>query len=97
LLSSHIIDERVVRETRRCAGMWRSLQELGGIHNSHAARLLAQERKKWAEQLGRGAEPDANRKPPDPTADSAPAPAIAPESARGPDVLIEFVLATTGQ
>jgi ferredoxin len=30
--------------------MWRGLQELGGIHNSHAARLLAQERKAWASQ-----------------------------------------------
>jgi uncharacterized Fe-S cluster protein YjdI len=36
--------------------MWRSLQELGGIHNSHAARLLAQERKAWLEQSQRDAE-----------------------------------------
>jgi len=45
-----IVDERLVREARRCVEMWRSLQELGGIHNSHAARLLAQERQLWEKQ-----------------------------------------------
>jgi ferredoxin len=45
VLQKVIVDDKLVREARRCAEMWRSLQELGGIHNSHAARLLAQERK----------------------------------------------------
>lgn len=45
-----IVDERLVREGHRCFEMWRSLQELGGIHNSHAARLLAQERELWETQ-----------------------------------------------
>ncbi len=40
-----IVDDRTLVETRRCRTMWHSLQELGGIHNSHAERLLAQERK----------------------------------------------------
>jgi ferredoxin len=40
-----ILDERALLETRRCLTMWHSLQELGGIHNSHAERLLARERK----------------------------------------------------
>jgi uncharacterized Fe-S cluster protein YjdI len=83
-LQRAIVDDRIIRETRRCAGMWRNLQELGGIHNSHAQRLLAQERKKWTEQLDRGPDPDANRKPADP-ADAAPgtpaAPTLAPENA----------------
>jgi hypothetical protein len=45
-----IVDERLVREAHRCVEMWRSLQELGGIHNSHAARLLAHERELWEKQ-----------------------------------------------
>lgn len=45
-----IVNERLVREAHRCFVMWRSLQELGGIHNSYAARLLAQERELWEKQ-----------------------------------------------
>jgi hypothetical protein len=44
-LQRAIFDDRTVAEVRRCQTMWHSLQELGGIHNSHAERLLAQERK----------------------------------------------------
>jgi len=55
-LQKVIVDDRLIREARHCADMWRSLQELGGIHNSHAARLLAQERKAWLEQSQRDAE-----------------------------------------
>ena len=49
-LQKVIVDDKVMGEARHCAEMWRSLQELGGIHNSHAAKLLEQERKIWAEQ-----------------------------------------------
>ena len=49
-LQKVIVNDALVREARRCVEAWRSLQELGGIHNSHAARLLEQERKIWAEQ-----------------------------------------------
>jgi hypothetical protein len=49
-LQKVIVNDTLVREARRCVEAWRSLQELGGIHNSHAARLLEQERKVWAEQ-----------------------------------------------
>jgi hypothetical protein len=45
-----IVDEKLVRQARHCAAMWRSLQELGGIHNSHAERLLAREREILAEK-----------------------------------------------
>jgi hypothetical protein len=45
-----VVDQRLVREARRCVEMWRSLQELGGVHNSHAARLLARERELWEKQ-----------------------------------------------
>ena len=40
-LQRAIVDRRTLQETRRCREMWRSLQELVGIHNSHAERLLA--------------------------------------------------------
>jgi hypothetical protein len=49
-LQKVIVNDALVREARRCGDGWRSLQELGGVHNSHAARLLEQERKIWAEQ-----------------------------------------------
>jgi hypothetical protein len=49
-LQKVIVNDTLVREARRCVEAWRSLQELGGIHNSHAARLLEHERKVWAEQ-----------------------------------------------
>ena len=49
-LQKVIVNDTLVREARRCVEAWRSLQELGGIHNSHAARLVEQERKVWAEQ-----------------------------------------------
>jgi hypothetical protein len=45
-----LVDAKLVREARRCLDQWRSLQELGGIHNSHAARLVARERQAWEEK-----------------------------------------------
>jgi hypothetical protein len=39
-----IVDASLIQEARRCRDAWRSLQELGGIHNSHAEKLLARER-----------------------------------------------------
>lgn len=49
-LQKVVVNDRLVREARRCAEAWRSLQELGGVHNSHAAALVERERKAWAEQ-----------------------------------------------
>ncbi|HET7384371.1 MAG TPA: ferredoxin, partial [Pseudolabrys sp.] len=49
-LQKVVVNDRLVREARRCAEGWRSLQELGGVHNSHAAALIERERKVWAEQ-----------------------------------------------
>ena len=49
-LQKVIVSDRMVREARRNVEAWRSLQELGGVHNSHAAILLERERKVWAEQ-----------------------------------------------
>jgi hypothetical protein len=39
-----VVDEKLMRDARRCRQVWHSLQELGGIHNSHAERLLERER-----------------------------------------------------
>lgn len=49
-LSYLIADRHVTEAARRCLENWRRLQELGGIHNSHAERLLARERAKWEER-----------------------------------------------
>jgi len=38
-----LVDDKLVREARRCREAWHSLQELGGIHNSHADRARAQQ------------------------------------------------------
>jgi ferredoxin len=46
-LQKLIVDEKLIREARRCRSMWHSLQELAGIHNSHAQRLLDSERQAW--------------------------------------------------
>jgi hypothetical protein len=46
-LQKVIVDEKLMQQARICAEAWRSLQELGGVHNSHAARLLEQEKKIW--------------------------------------------------
>lgn len=50
-LQKVIVDDKLIREARRCRSMWNSLQELGGIHNSHAERLLARERQRWEAEL----------------------------------------------
>ena len=50
LLQKVIVDDKLIRAAERCRDAWHSLQELGGIHNSHAERLLARERKAWEEE-----------------------------------------------
>ena len=46
-LHTIVIDRRLLRKARDCREMWHSLQELGGVHNSHAERLLERERAAW--------------------------------------------------
>lgn len=53
VLQRVIVDAKAIEEEKRCRAIWRSLQELGGIHNSHAERLLARERQTWEEQKQR--------------------------------------------
>lgn len=50
VLQRLIVDERLVQAARRCLESWHRLQELGGVHSSHAERLLARERASWEEQ-----------------------------------------------
>jgi len=50
-LQKVIVDDQLVREARRCASLWHGLQELGGIGNSHAVRLLQAEKSTWEEKL----------------------------------------------
>jgi ferredoxin len=49
LLQKVIVDDKLIRAALRCRDAWHSLQELGGIHNSYAERLLARERQAWEE------------------------------------------------
>ena len=92
-LQKVIVDEKLIREARRCRSMWKSLQELGGIHNSHAEKLLASERLRWEEKLATAsasasqaaAEPAASVAAPVAAAEAAPVEAIEPEAERSPD------------
>jgi ferredoxin len=59
VLQKVIVDERLIREARRCREMWHSLQELGGIHNSHADKLLAREKRAWEDRMYEAAQAQA--------------------------------------
>jgi ferredoxin len=78
VLQKVIVDERLIREARRCREMWHSLQELGGVHNSHAEKLLARERKAWEERMQQEAEAHAAAAP------AAAAPAAAASATAAP-------------
>ncbi|MAE97013.1 MAG: hypothetical protein CL910_20375 [Deltaproteobacteria bacterium] len=53
ILQKLVVDQKLIRATRRCAEMWRGLQELGGIQNSHALNLLERERETWEHERER--------------------------------------------
>jgi hypothetical protein len=71
-----IVDQRLMNAAVRCRTLWHRLQEQGGIHNSHAERLLALDR------AARTASP-----PPvaEPVAEAAPETSV-DSSERNPDV-----------
>jgi hypothetical protein len=73
-----IVSDRLVLEARRAVRMWNSLQELGGIHNSYAERLLAREKQAWEAQHAVAA-PRTVEAPPE--AEPSPAPIAAPAPA----------------
>ena len=84
-----IADEAVMREARRCREHWRALQELSGIHNSHAERLLAREKAVWAAQQTPATVTAAAAPPP--AAEAAPPTAAVPEERRSDEAYIETV------
>lgn len=80
-----IADEPVIAASRRCADMWHRLQELGGVNNSHAQRLLAREKQAWEEQRQREIAAAAKAAPAAaPVASAAPTAAAAPAAAPAP-------------
>jgi hypothetical protein len=56
LLCRLVVDDRLIRATLRCREGWHRLQELGGIRDSRAERLLARERQAWEEEHRREAQ-----------------------------------------
>ena len=86
-LQKVIVDEKLMRDAHACMAAWHSLQELGGVHNSHAAALVERERKVWAEQAPPASEQAL------PPATAAPsqsgAAAAAPAEATAPAVAAE--------
>ncbi|HWI81635.1 hypothetical protein [Ramlibacter sp.] len=50
-LQKVIVDQSLIRQADRCRRLWHSLQELGGVNNSHARKLLAREQKSWEQRL----------------------------------------------
>ncbi len=82
-----IVDEKMMIAAEHCLRQWHSLQELGGLHNSHAQALLARERAAWeaaqaaldaARSAGSPAAAATTPAAPAPAAAGAPAPAPAP-------------------
>ncbi len=82
VLRKIVVGETLIRAAEQCGESWRALQELGGVHNSHAARLLESERRLWEEE--KQLELDALRAQAE-AASAAPATAPAPLSP-GPNV-----------
>src|SRR5450830_806876 len=83
VLHKVLVDERLIRQARRCREMWHSLQELGGVHNSHAEILLAREKKAWEERMQQEAQTLAPAMPAA-TLASAPTASAAPAAASPP-------------
>jgi len=85
-LQKVIVAQSLIRQASRCREMWHSLQELGGIHNSHAEQLLAREKKAWEERLRKESEAAPVIAPAVPAASATPAPSSATSSVAAPPV-----------
>ncbi len=106
LLCRMVVDDRLVRAANRCREGWHRLQELGGIHDSRAERLLAKERQAWEEEHRRemlaAALPAGEPRQEAAASESAPAGSTPPpavetaEPARNPDeAYIETIRCST--
>lgn len=73
-----VVDDKLIYEARHYGERWRSLQELGGIDNSHATRLLAQQREVWEEEKQQAIDEAVSHAAP---VDRAPQPEAAPDEA----------------
>jgi hypothetical protein len=91
LLQRFVVDDKLIRAARRCRAMWHSLQELGGINNSHARRLLEKEREVWEQQ--RRPEPAKAEIQPSP-ASAAPPAVAAPLTEAAADTAAEVAAET---
>ncbi len=45
-----VVDHRLIDAARRCRDLWRGLQELGGINNSHAVTALNEAKQAWQQE-----------------------------------------------
>jgi ferredoxin len=84
VLQRVIVDDKVMLAARRCRETWHRLQELGGVHSSHAQRLLAREKAAW--EAGKRDELDALRAttgPPVAAAAAAAGASVVPTEAQG--------------
>jgi hypothetical protein len=81
-----LVDARLMQAVRRCLVLWHRLQEMGGIHNSHAERLLAREKAAWETQKASEIEAlKASAAPPRGKGeDNEPAPAVAEAAPAAP-------------
>ena len=103
LLCRLVVDESLIRATGRCREGWHRLQELAGIHDSRAERLLARERQAWEaehrqaqEQAGALAPPPAVEPAAAMAAVAAAPAAVEAEPARNPDeAYIETIRCST--
>ncbi|UCH73605.1 MAG: hypothetical protein JSU82_14880 [Rhodospirillales bacterium] len=82
-----VVDDRLLNSARRCAETWRSLQELGGIDNSHARCQLEAARAEWEQERQRlsGAAEVAEAVAAAPAIAESPVAAPAEETAPAPD------------
>ncbi len=80
-LQKLIVDDKMIREAQRGLATWRSLQELGGVNNSYAAKAVEKEREAFAEERRREAEGRAGQPAPAVTPIGAPAAPAAPAAA----------------
>jgi len=95
MLRRAVIDDKLARGARRALEVWRSLQELAGVHDPSVERAVAQEREAWekekeealaalrAEQAAEPSAPAAEA--PAPVAPAESAEAAAPSAAAEPE------------
>jgi hypothetical protein len=91
VLQRLIVDDRLMHAARRCLENWHRLQELGGIRNSYAERLLAEARASWEEEKRREIEALAGAAAPAGQAatPATPAAAAAPGAAAAAEPALE--------